>query len=256
MQRLCEAAALALVALAATLAVGCASGGLFQQYEYEEDVYLSLDGTATVYVNSSVPALNALRGTSLDTRPTARLDREAIRRFYTTPVTHVAQVSQSRRNGRRFLHVRLDVDDIRRLGATTPFQWSRYEFKRQDDLYLYLQTVGASANKDVGDVGWTGSERVAFRLHLPSKIAYHNAGVENFKRGNILVWEQKLTDRLRGEPLVLDARMQTQSILYRTLLLFVATFVAVAVTFAIVIVMVMRGGRKRAGTAGRAGKAG
>jgi hypothetical protein len=245
MQRFCGAAALALVALAATLASGCASGGLFQQYEYEEDIYLSLDGTAAVYVNSSVAALNALRGTSLDTSPTARLDRDGVRQFYTTPVTHVRQVSQSRRSGRRFLHVRLDVDDVRRLGATPPFQWSRYEFRRQDEGYVYQQSIGAASNKDVGDVGWNGHERVAFRLHLPSKITYHNAGVQNFRRGNILVWEQSLSDRLHGTPLVLDARMQTQSILYRTLLLFGATFVAVAVTFAIVIVAVLRGGRKK-----------
>jgi len=250
MQRLNRAAALALVALAATLALGCASGGLFRQYEYEEDIYLSLDGSATVYVNSSVPALDALRGASLDTSPTARLDRDGVRRFYTTPVTRVVQVSQSRRSGRRFLHVRLEVDDIRRLGATMPFQWSRYEFRRQDELYVYQQTLGASANKSVGDVGWKGDELVAFRLHLPSKIAYHNARPENFKRGNILVWEQALRDRLRGQPLVLDARMQTQSILYRTLLLFGATFIAVAVTFALVIVLVLRGGRRRAGGAG------
>jgi hypothetical protein len=253
MQRPLRAAALALVALAASLAAGCAGGGLFRQYEYEEDIYLSLDGTATVYVNSSVAALNALRGTALDTSPTARLDRDAIRQFYTTPVTRVTQVSQSRRNGRRFVHVRLDVDDVRRLGVTPPFQWSRYEFKREDNLYVYLQTLGASANKSVGDVGWKGDELVAFRLHLPSKIAYHNAGVENFKRGNILVWEQGLSDRLHGKQLVLDARMQTESILYRTLLLFGATFLAVAATFAIVIVAVLRGGRKRAGQAGRAG---
>ena len=64
-------------------------------------IYLSLDGSATVYVNSSVPALDALRGASLDTSPTARLDRDAVRRFYTTPVTRVVQVSQSRRSGRR-----------------------------------------------------------------------------------------------------------------------------------------------------------
>jgi hypothetical protein len=258
MQRLYRAAALALVALAVILAPGCASGGLFQQYEYEEDIYLSLDGTATVYVNSSVPALNALRGTSLDISPTARLDRDGVRRFYTTPVTRVAQVSQSRRSGRRFLHVRLEVEDIRRLGATMPFQWSRYEFRRQDEQYIYQQTLGAAVNKSVGDVGWKGDERVAFRLHLPSKITYHNAGAGNPKRGNILLWEQSLRDRLGGEPLVLDARMQTQSILYRTLLLFAATFIAVAVTFAVVIVLVLRGGRKnaRAGQAGRAGRAG
>ena len=108
---------------------------------------------------------------------------------------------------------------------------------------MYQQTIGTSANKIAGDFGWNGKEIVAFRLHLPSKIAYHNAGVQNFKRGNILVWEQTLGARLRGTPLVLDARMQTRSILYRTLLLFGATFLAVAATFAIVIVAVLRGGR-------------
>ena len=245
MMRIDRAIVLALVTIVTTAAAGCSSSvGLFRQYEYEEDVYLSLDGTATVYVNSSVPALDALRGTTFDTSPSARLDRDAVRAFYTTPVTHVTQVSQSRRSGRRFVHVRLDVDDVRRLGATAPFQWSRYDFKRQDDLYVYLQSIGASANRSVGDVGWNGSEIVAFRLHLPSKIAYHNARVENFKRGNILVWEQPLASRLRSEPLVLDARMQTQSILYRTLTLFGLTFLGVTAMFAVIIVAVARSGKK------------
>ena len=234
-----------MLAVAACAVVSCSSGGLFRQYEYEEDIYLALDGTATVYVNTSVAALNALRGASLDTRPSARVDRDAVRAFYASPVTRVMQVSQSRRSGRRFVHVRIDVDDIRRLSAAGPFQWSRYELRRQDDLYFYLQTIGAAANTDVGDVEWTGREIVSFRLHLPSKIAYHPAGVENFKRGNILVWEQPLTDRLQGTPLVLDARMQTQSILYRTLLLFLGTLLAVAATFALVIALVLRGGKKK-----------
>jgi hypothetical protein len=234
-----------LLTVATTASVSCSGGSLFRQYEYEEDIYLSLDGSATVYVSSSVAALDALRGATLDTSPAARLDRDAVRRFYSTPLTRVGQVTQSRRNGRRFLHVRLDVDDIRRLGAVAPFQWARYEFSRKDDLYLYRQTLGASAQKDVGNVGWKGNEAVAFRLHLPSKIAYHNAGVANFRRGNILVWEQPLAARLKGEPIVLDARMQTESILYRTLTLFGVTFLVVAATFAIVIVAVMRSGKKK-----------
>ena len=246
MTRIWRAAALAAAAL---LAVSCSSGGLFRQYEYEEDVYLSLDGTAAVYVNSSVAALDALRGATLDTRPSARLDRAAVQRFFTTPVTRVTQVSQSRRHGRRFLHVRLNVDDVRRLGTTAPFNWASYEFRREGDEDRYLQTIGASARKSVGDVGWNGSEFVAFRLHLPSKITYHtnNAGVDNYLRGNILLWEQPLTARLRGEPLVLEARMQTQSILYRTLALFGVTVLAVAAAFVIVLVFVLRVGKKRKG---------
>ena len=59
-------AVLAVLLLAA--AIGCGRG-LFRQYQYEEEVYLSLDGSATIYVNSSVPVLNALRGASFDVRP-------------------------------------------------------------------------------------------------------------------------------------------------------------------------------------------
>jgi hypothetical protein len=215
---------------------------LFRQYEYEEDVYLSLDGSATVYVNSSLPALNALRGTSFDASPAARVDTAAVRDYFSSPATRVVRVSQSRRSNRRFVHVRLDVSDITKLGAVAPLAWSTYQFGRHGDLFTYLQTVGAAAGKDVGNVGWNGGEVVAFRLHLPSKIRYHNTR-RDVGRGNILVWEQPLTERLRGVPIELDARMDPQSILYTTLWLFGTTFLAVAVVFCGVIWWVMRRGR-------------
>jgi hypothetical protein len=240
-----RAAAFALAALAVVAAAASACGGrtdgttsgrgFFRQYEYEEDTYVSLDGRATVYVNASIAALNALRGTSFATAPNAPLDREAVRAFFSTPVTRVSgQISASRRSNRRFVHVKLEVDDIGRLGEAPPFAWSTYQFKRDGDLYVYRQTVGPAAARDVGNVGWNGREAVAFRLHLPSKIRYQNndRGVD---RGNIVVWEQSLGDRLRGAALVLDARMDPESILYRTLWLFGWTFVAVAISFVLVI---------------------
>jgi hypothetical protein len=85
---------------------------------------------------------------------------------------------------------------------------------------------------------------------LPSRIEYHNAGANNMKRGNILVWEQSLSDRLRGTPLVLDAQMRTESILYSAVTLFGFTCVAVAALFGIVIVAVRRSGAGRAGQGG------
>ena len=233
------------------LVVGACSGtALFRQYEYEEEVYLSLDGSATIYVNSSIPALNALRGTTFDPDPDARVDTAAVRAYYSTAATRVTRVSQSRRNNRRFVHVRLDVDDITKLGQAAPFAWSAYQFRRDGDQFRYLQTVGAPAGKDPGHAGWNGSEIVAFRLHLPSKIRYHNTG-RTVGRGNILAWEQLLTDRLRNVPVVyaekgdgiLDARIEAQSILYTTLWLFGITFVAVAVVFCGVIWWIVRRGR-------------
>jgi hypothetical protein len=233
----------AIVLLAAAVASG-RLGGLFRQYEYEEEMYLSLDGSAAVYVNSSIAALDALRGAAFDPDPIARLDLAAVRKYYTTPVTRVVRVSASRRNNRRFVHVRIEVDDVRRLGEAPPLAWSSYLFSKDGDLVVYRQTVGASAGKTVGSVRWNGDEIVAFRIHLPSRIVYHPSGQE--RRGNILVWEQTLADRMRGDPLTLDVRMESQSILYRTLRLFASTFAAVAVMFGLVIWWIVRGGARPA----------
>jgi hypothetical protein len=201
---------------------------------------LSLDGTATIYVNASLAALNALRGTSFATAPNAPLDREAVRALFSTPVTRVkGQISASRRSNRRFVHVKLDVDDIRRLGEAAPFSWSKYEFKRDGNLYVFRQSIGPVTGTNAGNAGWNGREIVAFRLHLPSKIRYQNNG-RGVERGNIVGWEQPLADRLGGVPLLMDARMDPESILYRTLWLFAWTFGAVAITFVCIIWWVRR----------------
>jgi hypothetical protein len=230
----------ALVIVLASMACGRAAS-FFRQYEYEEEVYVSLDGTATVYVHSSIAALNALHGSSFDASPTAAIDRAAIRDYFSSPATHVTWVRPSRRSGRRFAHLRVEVSDIKRLSEAAPLAWSRYRFEKDADLYVYHQVVGAAVNKDVGDVGWTGKEIVAFRLHLPSRIRFHNSGAD-IGRGNILAWEQPLADRLRGVPVDIEARMDPESILYRTLWLFGATFVAVAIAFGLVIWWVVRRG--------------
>jgi nitrate reductase NapE component len=236
--RVRRACAIALVIWSAA----CGGGGIFRQYEYEEEMYLSLDGSATIYVNSSIAALNALRGTSFEMSPTTPVDRERVRTYFSGPDTQVTWVRSSRRNGRRFVHVRLEVHDIRRLAAVAPFSWSSYNFERSGNVFVYQQAIGPPGGKATAFPGWTGRELVAFRLHLPSKIEEHNTLPDNHRRGNILVWEQSLSDRLRGVPLTLEAKMQTQSILYRTLWLFAATFLAVAAAFGFLVWWILRRG--------------
>jgi hypothetical protein len=233
---------LALVLLAMIAASGC-GGVLVTEYEYDEQVDLSLDGSAVVSVNASMPALVALRGAEMDFNPRAQLDRDGIRALYEGSGVSVVAVSSFRRHGRRFVHVRLDVDDVRRLSRLPAFSWSRYRLERLGDEYLFVQDVGPAANRPVGDVGWSGRERVAFRVHLPSRIRFHNALAENFKRGNILAWEQSLDDRRNGTPLHMEARMDTRSILNRTLWLFAGTFVAAMATLGFIIWWVGRKGK-------------
>ena len=224
-------------------ACGFAPAGLFKQYEYEEDVYLTLDGSATIYVNGSAAAFNALRGTAFDTGPTARIDDEA-RAYFETPATRITRMSRpSTRNNRRYIHVRLDVPDVRALRTAPPFAWSTYEFRQAGEEYVFRQTVGAPAPGGAAHAGWNGDEIVAFRLHVPSRVTFHNSGAPP-ARGNILAWEQPLRDRLNGVPVLIDVRMEAQSILYSTLRLFAVTLAAAAAAFGLAIWWIMRRGKQ------------
>ena len=220
--------AFVLIAVLASIACG---NVIARKYEYEEEVFLGLDGSATVYVNASVPALVALRGMKLPLDARARLDRQVVRELYESPAAHVASVTTSRREGRRYVHLRLTVPDIRHLGEAPPFAWSAYRYLEGDGQFEFSQAMGAAVGEGVGNVGWDGSELVAVRLHLPSKVTFHNSPARTIERGNIIVWEQPLAERLKGAPLEVQARMDKQSILFRTLALFGAMGVLVVLTF-------------------------
>jgi hypothetical protein len=230
------------LALAALMITACQALGLVKQYEYDERVELSLDGSAVIHINASIPALVALRGATLSVDPEARFDRHAFRRLYEAPGVSVREVNAFRRHGRRFVYVRIDVSDIAELPKVVALSWSRYRLDRLNDEFRFVHEVGPAAQLDVGDVGWTGNELIAFRAHPPSRITFHNSplGVE---RGNILVWEQTLRERLSGAPLRMEARMQSESILYRTLWLFAGSFVAAIAVLAALIWWVSRKGK-------------
>jgi hypothetical protein len=117
----------------------------------------------------------------------------------------------------------------------TPFSWSTYRFERQGDTFEYRQVVGVPAAQPVNGIQWTGDELVAFRMHLPSRVDDHNAPSRRTERGNILEWQQPLADRLNGKPLQIEVRMEPQTILHATLLLFGATVAAAAATLALVV---------------------
>ncbi len=241
----------ALLLMVATLTASCGvdSGVFKKEYEYEEELYLALDGSATLNVNASIAALVALRGVDLPVDPRARVDRDLVRGLFSGPGATVARVSLSRRDTRRFVHVSVDVDDVHALQRLAPFAWSSYRFTRQGETVEYRQTVGPPAHrptKTPTETAWNGQELVVFRMHVPSRIEFHSAPSRRVERGNILEWEQPLAERLAGAPLDIQVQMQAQSILSRTLLLFGSTIVAAALTFAVVIWWVARRGRRPA----------
>jgi hypothetical protein len=253
LRRLCAALLAALLLAAATACGGTRIFG--KQYEYEEDLTLSLDGSATLVVNASLASLVALRGLSLPTDNSTRLKSDDIRALFASPIADVTRVSPAwRRKGRRFIQVRLKIADVRRLSEVAPFAWSKYSLTQEGGLHVFHQTVGASALRPgtLQNYGWDGSEIAAFRLHLPSKIIFHNARdletnqPASYKRGNILAWEQHLSDRLAGRPVEILVRMESQSILYRTLYIFAGAFLAAVVVLILLVWWTVRKGKDSA----------
>jgi hypothetical protein len=252
--RVTRSVIIAIVAAAALLVWfrGATVRDLFgRQYEYEEDLTIGVDGSGTLTINASLAALNALRGLAVDPQSSA-VDRDRIRALYQSSVARVRSVPRPwKRRGRQFVQVNLEFDDVRRLSEAAPLSWSRYELTAQNGQHMFRQTVGASALQPgtLKNVGWNGGEIVAFRVHLPSRILEHNARdldknePTGISRGNILAWEQQLADRLDGKPLTIEVRMDSQSILYRTLFLFAGAFAAAVLTMAGLIWWTMRKGQ-------------
>jgi hypothetical protein len=234
-----------LAVLAAALAGASCSNVITRKYEYEEDVYLDLDGSATVYVNAAVPALVALRDAPLPLDPNARLDRNDVRAWFQGPGARVASVSTSRREGRRYVHLRIETNDIRTLSQRAPFAWSAYGLAEKDGVFVFTQRMTAAAGKDAGNVGWQGDELVAVRLHLPSRVPFHNAPSRTIERGNIITWEQPLTARAKGEPLAIEVHLERDSILFQTLALFGGMAVLAIATLVFFIWWVGRKGKRQ-----------
>jgi hypothetical protein len=239
-------AACAVLALLLTAACGIPLG---RQYEYEEQLYLSVDGSATIILDASLPALAALRGLVLDAG--ARMDRTTIRRAFEAGGCEVVSVAQPwRRKGRRFIQVRLRTADIRTLNSCQWLSWSSYRLEPEGETLRYQQIVGAPAGGDAGSPGWDGSEIVGFKLHLPSRVIHHNVKLFDgtngtVERGNILTWEQRLADRLAGKPIDMVVTLSAQSILYQTLGLFAGAFLAAVLLLGGIVWWVMKRKIKR-----------
>ena len=257
-------AAVLAITMAALAACNGQRGPLGPQYEYDEDLTLRLDGSASLVVNASIPALVALHGLPLNPDPRGRGDelKKQVQNVYSSPYTKVGRIAMWTRQGRRFVGIHLTVTDIRSLPQAVPFSWARNELRQEGEQVLFRQTLSkpAAARDALARAGLTGNEIIAFRLHLPARIRFQNSHYLDrpdsrpASRGNILTWEQRLGQRLEGMPIayaedrtsdVMEVRMDRESILYRTLWLFGLAFLAALLVIAGLIWLTMRRGGER-----------
>ena len=253
-------AALVVATVAAALtACNGQRGPLGPEYEYEEDLTLALDGSATLIVNASVPALIALRGLPLSAELKTRGDQltTELQALYGSPYTRVGRISNWTRHGRRYVGIHLTVSDVRELPKVAPFSWAKFELREEGEQVVFRETLSrpAVAPDALAKARLAGDDIVAFRLHLPARIRFQNSHYLDrpesrpASRGNILTWEQRLGQRLDGKPIayaadrtpdVMEARMDRQSILYRTLWLFGLAFLAALLAIAGLVWLTMR----------------
>jgi hypothetical protein len=253
-------AALLAIVLAALMAACGGRSPLGQEYEYEEDLTLSMDGSAVLVVNTSILALDALKGLSLDPDVAARTDqlRDRVRAFYESPYTTVGRISTWTRRGRRFVGIHVTIADIRELPKAAPFAGTAFRLQSEGEQVTFRETLAKPPAAVAPPPAWRGDEIVGYRLHLPARIRFQNSryldGGESrpASRGNIITWEQRLHQRLEGKPIayaedktpdVMEARMDRESILYRTLWLFGIAFAAALLVLAGLIWLTMRRGR-------------
>ena len=136
------------------------------------------------------------------------------------------------------------MDDVRQLSRLAPFAWSSYRFDRQGDTSSSGRPSGRRRPRTrATSVDRRRARRVPHAPAERSRVA--QLAVARIERGNILEWEQPLSERLAGRPLNIAVDLEPESILYTTLMLFGASIVAAAVALALIIWWIARRGRER-----------
>ena len=167
-----------------------------------------------------------------------------------------ARISTWTRRGRRFVGIRLSVPDIRALPKAAPFAGQTYELRPEGELVTFRQTLTKPPppGRRAAAVAWRRDRRLPpapAGAHPLPELALSSTAAQSrpASRGNIITWEQRLTQRLEGKPIayaedrtpdVMEVRMDRESILYRTLWLFGIAFAAALLVLAGLIWLTMR----------------
>jgi len=185
-------------------------------YEFDQELWLRVDGSGTVNVTGRPELWSAFKlGDAGD--PQA-LTPGALRVLFEHSGLRVREATRTRRDGRPYLFVSADFDDVNRLGGTPAFPDLVIGLRREGEELVLEGRWTAVATRAPPEV--RSDELVAIRFHLPARIHSHRNAADGVERGNIVSWRQSLGAALAGEPLEFGARMEDTSILRTTLLVF------------------------------------
>lgn len=218
-------------ALAST---GCAT------YEYEEEIFLEVDGSGRIRVSGSSEILTALH--ELD-RTGASSTAAAMSSRFDAPGLEIESVRETERDGRRFVHVQGTFAAWNGLCRHPAFAERDCRLESTDDEALQL-LFGLPASPTSLPDGVDDDAPLALRFHFPSTVSYHNSpgGIE---RGNIIEWERTAAEHFGGADLVVEATFERRSVLATTVVVLGMAIAAVVLSVALALFLMVRKGRRQ-----------
>jgi hypothetical protein len=228
--------------LAAVLLLAAGLGAC-PSYEYEHELWLRVDGSGAVNVTGRPALWTAFKGLGNPRDPDATATKESVRALFEQSGLRVKRVTLTRREGRPYLFVSAEFDNVNRLNGTPAFPDLRIGFRKvRDRLVLQGSWARPKGAPDIGSRDRDGL--MAVRFHLPSKVYGHKNAAEGVERGNILGWRQDVAQALDGRGFDFGAEMDDRSILLSTVILFASAILLAVVLLGGVFTLVVRRGRK------------
>jgi hypothetical protein len=221
-----KARALCLLLLAAS---GCAT------YEYEEELFLEIDGSGEIRMSGSAAAVAALH--ELD-----EATPENAKSLFEGEGVEILSTIATERERRRFVHVEARFSDWADLCRVPAFRGRGCRLAKEEEglaLELSFPTPRSPAPE-----GLDPQALLALRVHFPSTIRHHNSPGD-IERGNILSWKRTLREHFAGRPLDLEVRFDRRTVLAAALWVMALALGFVLASIATALWVMVRKGRRQ-----------
>jgi hypothetical protein len=155
----------------------------------------------------------------------------------------VRRVTVTERDGRPYLFVAAEFDDVNRLSGTPAFPDLQIRLRRADGR-LELEGEWRPPESRPPPAASERDGLLAVRFHVPSKVYSHRNAFAGVERGNILSWREDVAAADAARPLTFGASLDERSILGSTVALFAAAIAAALALMGVALWLTVRRGRK------------
>ncbi|HEY7697580.1 MAG TPA: hypothetical protein VIE88_04150 [Vicinamibacteria bacterium] len=204
-------------------------------YEYEEEVFLEIDGSGEIRMSGSKEAVAALHGIDQATI-------ESAKELFEGEGVQILSALETMRERRKFVHVRARFSDWEKLCRLPAFRDRGCRLAKETDA-LALELSLPSPRTAVPE-SLDPQALLALRYHFPSSIRYHDSPGD-VERGNILSWKRTVREHFAGRPLDLHVRFDRRTILAATVRILGLALGLVLASIGTGLVVMLRKGRRQ-----------